>query len=243
MHLHLDDVAFRYRRRDRPILDGLSVTFSAGRTILLGPNGAGKSTLLAIAASVLTPDRGRVHLDGNTAVGPRTRSEHRRLVAWTPQTVRAASGLSAREQVALHGWLAGLSRSAAWDRAGAALTQVDLAPRADHRATRLSGGQKARLGIAQALVHDAQVLLLDEPTAALDPDQRDVFAGLIAELAESRTVVVSTHDVADLEQSYDHVVVLDRGEVRFDGAITAFLAPSGERRSVVEAYRASVGGR
>ncbi|MFZ2502025.1 MAG: ATP-binding cassette domain-containing protein, partial [Nocardioides sp.] len=163
--------------------------------------------------------------------------------AWMPQSVRATSGVSVRQQVALHGWLAGMSKTHAWDEAFNALRQVDLSDLAQRRATKLSGGQRARMGLAQALVHDADVLLLDEPTAALDPDQKDSFVALLNRIAAEKIVVVSSHDVSDFEASYDHVVVLERGQVRFDGPTTAFLRPDGHDRTAVEAYRDALGPR
>jgi ABC-2 type transport system ATP-binding protein len=220
------------------VLDGLSLVLPHGRTILLGPNGAGKSTLLSLAASVLHLDRGRVSLDGLSPDRGRRRAAYRRRVAWMPQSVQPVSGLSAREQVAVHGWLAGMTRADAWRGAAEALAKVGLAEQAKQRSSQLSGGQRARVGLAQALVKDAEVLLLDEPTASLDPDQKEVFLGLLHELAERRTVVVSTHDVSDLEESYQHAVVLVRGQVRFQGGVSEFLDLGGSDRSAVAAYRA-----
>jgi ABC-2 type transport system ATP-binding protein len=238
--LELEDIEYRYRKRDRPVFEGLTVSVPVGRTILLGPNGAGKSTLLGIAASVLGPNPGSVRADGLIASGRRQRGQYRRHVSWMPQTVRPAAGLTVREQVALHGWLAGMGRSEAWDSAIRALDRVQLRDTADRRAAQLSGGQRARMGLAQALVYSASVLLLDEPTAALDPDQKQVFAALLVDVAEGRTILVSTHDVADLEDSYDHVLVLADGRIRFDGTVGEFMSPAGRRLDAVEAYRAAL---
>ncbi|MBO9521081.1 MAG: ATP-binding cassette domain-containing protein [Nocardioidaceae bacterium] len=240
MNLTFEDVRYSYRRRDRPVLDGLRLSIPAGRTILLGPNGAGKSTLLAIAASVLPlgEGRGRVAVDGVTPDRRGSRVRFRRRVAWMPQTVTPAAGVTVRQQVALHGWLAGMPRTAAWTEARRALVQVGLEQLADARSTRLSGGQRARMGLAQALVHAADVLLLDEPTAALDPDQKEAFVSLLARVSGDKVVVVSSHDVSDLEASYDRVVVLEEGQVRFEGPTAAFLRNGAETRRPVDAYRA-----
>jgi len=97
------------------------------------------------------------------------------------------------------------------------------------------------MGLAQALVHGAEVVLLDEPTAALDPDQRQSFAELLAEVSTGRTVLVSSHDVSDLADSYDAVVVLEAGAVRFHGTAADFLDRGGADRSAVGAYRAVLG--
>lgn len=243
MEITFENVTFGYRARNTPVLSGLNLCIPTGRTILLGPNGAGKSTMLAIAASVLPlgRDRGSVRIGGLLPDGRRARAEYRRRVAWMPQTVRAASGVSVRQQVALHGWLAGLNKEHAWEQALVALARVDLSDLADQRSTKLSGGQRARMGLAQALVHAADVLLLDEPTAALDPDQKDSFASLLNTIAKDKVVVVSSHDVSDLEASYDRVVVLDRGEVRFEGSTSDFLLTGDRTLSPVEAYRTALG--
>ncbi len=239
MDLRFNNVSFGYRSRDAEVLTELTLRIPAGRTILLGPNGAGKSTLLAIAASVLPlkRDRGGVAAGELTPRSRRERSAYRRRVAWMPQSVRASSGLSVRKHVALHGWLAGLTKSQAWDESLTALAGVDLQDMADRPATKLSGGQRARMGLAQALVHSADVFLLDEPTAALDPDQKDQFALLLNAIAKEKVVVVSSHDVSDLATSYDRVVVLADGRVRFDGTTAEFLDADGSDLTAVEAYR------
>lgn len=243
MEITFEDVTFGYRSRDVRVLEHLDLTIPEGRTILLGPNGAGKSTLLAIAASVLPlgRDRGRVTVGGLAPEGRRDRAEYRRHVAWMPQTVRAATGLTVRQHVAMHGWLAGLDKARAWEESLRALARVDLTDLAERRATKLSGGQRARMGLAQALVHGADVLLLDEPTAALDPDQKDSFARLLDTISTDKTVLVSSHDVSDLEASYDRVVVLDRGQVRFTGTTAEFLRGADRNLAPVEAYRVALG--
>jgi ABC-2 type transport system ATP-binding protein len=157
-----------------------------------------------------------------------------------PQSITAVAGCSTREQVALAGWLKGLSRSAAWDAAGRALQQVGLRSQAEVKAAELSGGQRARMGLAQALVHEASVLLLDEPTASLDPAQRHNFLTVIEDLADSRSIVVSTHDVNDLATAFDRVLVLDSGRITFDGTVPEFLAPAGTPVTAVDAYRGRV---
>ena len=152
--------------------------------------------------------------------------------------------LRAREQVAYAGWLRGMSRSAAWSGAGQALDRVGLETRADVRTSELSGGQLRRLGLAEALVADPRVLLLDEPTAGLDPEQRARFREALLDLEPSCTVVVSTHQVDDLQGLFDRVVVLVAGRIAYDGPVTAFLRTSSEASEVLraeEAYRRILG--
>ncbi|WP_394814591.1 ATP-binding cassette domain-containing protein [Streptomyces chisholmiae] len=117
-----------------------------------------------------------------------------------------------------------MNRRDAWDRAEGALRRVELTDRAGDRTSRLSGGQLRRVGVAAALVHDARVLLLDEPTAGLDPRQRRVFRDLLSGLREDVDVLLSTHDVADLAEEADHVTVLDAGTILHSGSTDSFVA-------------------
>ncbi|ROR38008.1 ATP-binding cassette domain-containing protein [Kitasatospora cineracea] len=235
MPVHVTDCSFGYRRGVR-ILDGLSLSLDAGCSVLLGPNGAGKSTLLGLVASALRPEAGHIELDGLDTRNKKDLRAYRRKVGWLPQQVRPVPGLRVREQAAYAGWLKGMSRSEAWERSQQAIEKVGLGPLSDRRSAELSGGQLRRLGIAQTLVHDAQLVLMDEPTAGLDPVQRGVFRELIGELKSFSSFVVSTHQTEDLAEIYDSVVLLDRGRVRHQGPIDSFLAlapedVSSERRA------------
>lgn len=242
MPVQVTDCSFGYRRGSR-VLSEFSLHLDPGCSVLLGPNGAGKSTLLGLIASALRPDAGRITLDGLDASSRKDLKSYRRKVGWLPQQVRPVPGLRVREQAAYAGWLKGMSRSDAWERSQRAVAQVGLSSLADRRSAELSGGQLRRLGIAQTLIHDAQVVLLDEPTAGLDPVQRGVFRALIGELSHLTSFVVSTHQTEDLAEVYDSVVLLDQGRVRHQGPIGSFLALapqdiSAERRA--EAAYASI---
>ncbi|MGY5031007.1 ATP-binding cassette domain-containing protein [Streptomyces sp. 900116325] len=242
MTLELTRCTYRYRRRRQPVLQDFDYALPDGLSILLGPNGAGKSTLLKLAASVATPQRGSVHLDGLPA-GTR---QYRQDVAWMPQDITPMPGLTAREYVAYIGWLKGMSRPEAWKQARKSLAQVDLADRMDERSDRLSGGQLRRVGVAGALVHGARVLLLDEPTAGLDPYQRRVFRDMLSGLTDDIQVLLSTHDVADLAEEADHVTVVYDGKIVHHGDTGSFLAltPPGtvEGRAAEGAYTALLRG-
>ncbi|MFX4292523.1 ATP-binding cassette domain-containing protein [Streptomyces bohaiensis] len=245
MSVVLDHCTFRYRRRGPRVLDGLELAFPAGRTVLLGPNGAGKSTVLALAASALRPSAGSVRFGAlDSAVRAQLRP-YRRDVGWLPQQVTAVPGMTCREQVAYAGWLKGMARGEAWTGAVAALDRVGLAKKADQQASSLSGGQLRRVGVAQTLVHAARLVLMDEPTAGLDPAQRTAFRRTVERLSEVADVIVSTHQTEDLWEVYDHVVVLAGGTVRFLGTVDAFraLAPpdAASGREAEAAYAAVLG--
>ncbi len=206
------------------VFDGFDWTTPGGATVILGPNGAGKTTLLSLGATALQPSRGTIQLGEHDAGRRGDRVAIRRSVGWMPQHVRAIPGLTAREQVAYAGWLKGMSRADAWQQAPAALDKVGLADEADRRTAQLSGGQQRRVGLAQLLVHQARLLLLDEPTAGLDPGQRARFRETVRDLVRDVPVVVSTHQVDDLTDLFDTVVVLDHGQIRFQGSVGAFMS-------------------
>ncbi|MDT0429072.1 ATP-binding cassette domain-containing protein [Streptomyces sp. DSM 41770] len=240
MPLHYTDCSFAYRA-GTPVLDRLTTALPEGCTVLLGPNGAGKSTLLSLGASCIAPSSGRITLGRLDSARKRDRRAFRQKVGWLPQEVKAIPALTVREQAAYVGWLKGLHKRDAWDRSATALEQVRLTEVGGRKSHELSGGQLRRLGIAQTLVHQAEVVLLDEPTAGLDPVQRGVFRDLLAELSDSVHFIVSTHQTEDLADIYDTVLVFDRGRPVFRGPVSDFLAtaPVGtpyERRAE-SAYR------
>ncbi|MFI9627419.1 ATP-binding cassette domain-containing protein [Streptomyces sp. NPDC052042] len=223
MSVEFTACTYQYRR-GVVVLDRLDLVFPPGRTVLLGPNGAGKSTLLALAASALAPESGSVSYGGLNPAFRVQRKEYRRRVGWMPQEIDAMPGMTAREQVAYAGWLKGMSRSHAWEAAVGALDAVSLTDKADSQSSALSGGQRRRLGVAQTLVHGAELILMDEPTAGLDPAQRRVFRGIVGRLSGHAHVIVSTHQTEDLSDLYENVVVLEDGHVRFNGTVNEFTA-------------------
>ncbi|MER6166695.1 ABC transporter ATP-binding protein [Streptomyces violaceorubidus] len=239
MTLQLASCTYTYRRRRGPILKDLTYRLPSGLTVLLGPNGAGKSTLLKLAASVIRPSTGRVTLNGL----PAGTKKFREAVAWMPQDIVSLPSMTSREYVAYAGWLKGMNRKDAWRQARRALDRVQLTDKANVKSGQLSGGQLRRVGVAAALVHDAQVLLLDEPTAGMDPHQRRVFRDLLAGLViEGVQILLSTHDVADLAEEAHHVTVLNAGQILQHGTTEDFLAltPSGtvQGRAAEAAYTA-----
>lgn len=242
--MRFDNCTFSYRRGS-PVLKSLTFAFPHGRTVLLGPNGAGKSTVLSLAASMQRPDEGIVSYGNQTTTRRTDVKTYRRHVSWLPQHVECVPGLTAREQVSYVGWLKGMRRSEAWEAALAALEQVEMRQHADRKVAELSGGQLRRVGVAQSLVHKAQVLLLDEPTAGMDPRQRRVFHDVLGRLGSDVSVILSTHDVGDLDDMYDNVVVLAGGTVRFSGPVGDFLSRAeagvAPGRAAESAYNAVVG--
>lgn len=183
----------------------------AGRvTGLVGPNGSGKTTLLLMLASLLAPDAGTIRIGG---VDPVTAPQAARAVlGWMPDALGAWNSLTSRETLRVTAQLYGMPKAAASARADVLLADVGLAELADAPARVLSRGQKQRLGLARALVHDPRVLLLDEPASGLDPQARIDLRLLLRRFAvEGRTVLVSSHILSELEEVVDDAVFLMAG--------------------------------
>ncbi|MFD6952532.1 ABC transporter ATP-binding protein [Nocardiopsis sp. TSRI0078] len=202
----------------RTALDGVDLDLGPGVTGLLGRNGAGKTTLLRCLNTDLEATDGEVRVLGRDPERPGERTEIRRRLGYLPQNPEfypyfTAFGLL--DYMAVLKELGG--RRARHDEVRRGLERVGLLDRRHSRVRRLSGGMRQRLGLAAAMLGDPEVLLLDEPTIGLDPEQRIRFRGLVSELAVRSTVVLSTHQIEDVAALCQRVVCLDAGRVVFDG--------------------------
>jgi len=199
-------------------LEAVDLQLQPGITGLLGPNGAGKTTLLRILATVLAPDAGRVRLLGLDPQDAGERLSVRRRLGYLPQEAGLHRGFTAFEFVDYVAILKEMTdRPARHAEVRRVLDLVDLGDIRSRRIRALSGGMRRRVALAQALLGDPDLLLLDEPTAGLDPEQRLRFREFVS-AAPHQTVVVSTHQTEDVAALCTRVVVLDHGRVRFDGA-------------------------
>ena len=205
-------------------LRGVDLALAGGMLGLLGPNGAGKSTLLSILVLALESTAGELSYtaangDLLSAARSADRPAIRGLLGYLPQDFRPPAGLTGREFLEHCGALRmpKLRRAALRARAAELLVAVGLDAAADRRAISYSGGMQRRLGLAQAMIHAPRLLIVDEPTAGLDPEERMRFRNLIAEVAESTAVILSTHIVEDVEATCPRVAVLWAGRLGFDG--------------------------
>ncbi|MFC5677831.1 ABC transporter ATP-binding protein [Aeromicrobium endophyticum] len=210
------------------ILHDISFVAGAGALGLLGVNGAGKSTLLRSLAGLLPPRSGSVLIDGADVYEGRRRAAASRQVALVPQDFDFPGTFTVREFLCHMAWMRAVPRRSSAARVDAALEAVDLQRQAGRRLNTLSGGMARRAAIAQALLADPAVLLLDESTTGLDPVQRAEIRLLLRSLAASRCVVLASHIVEDIEQLATRVAVLHHGRLLFDGATADVAGPSGD---------------
>ena len=208
-------------------LSEVTASFPSGAVGLLGPNGAGKSTLIKTLLGFVVPDRGRMQVLGLDVA--RAPLDIRARVGYVPESDAHIPGMSAVSFVAYCGELGGLPRVDAVQRAHEVLFYVGLGEARYRNVETYSTGMKQRIKLAQALVHDPDLLFLDEPTNGMDPKGRDEMLELVHDLGHNKGVnlILSSHLLPDVEYACDHVVVLDKGKVAAAGPIAALKQPRG----------------
>lgn len=209
--------------RKLPALDNVSFGLTRGITGLLGPNGAGKTTLLRIMATILLPDQGDIRLLGRRILELDQRKEVRRRLGYLPQELEYPRGFTT------FGFVDYMAILKEWDdqvtrheEVRRVLDVVQMTDLSTMKIRALSGGMRRRLAIAQALLGAPELLLLDEPTAGLDPEQRVNLRSVLSQI--DGTILISTHQTQDVEALCDRVIVLDRGRIRFDGPVLDLVA-------------------
>jgi len=222
----LDNVSVIYAKN--AALRGVTTAFTGGAVGLLGPNGAGKSTMLKALLGFVTPTSGQMRVLGLDVA--RSPLEIRARVGYMPESDAHIPGMNAVAFVAYCGELAGLPRVDATQRAHEVLFYVGLGEARYRNVETYSTGMKQRIKLAQALVHDPDLLFLDEPTNGMDPKGRDEMLELIRDLAHNKGVnlILSSHLLPDVEFTCDHVVVMDKGRVATHGTIEAVKGPKGQ---------------
>jgi len=195
------------------------VTMATGRGVfgLLGPNGAGKTSLLRMLATVLPPSSGRIRLLGRDPGDYGQRKQIRRRLGYLPQNLGYYPGFTVVEFVEYFALLKEMPSAGVPRAVAAAVERVGLGDQAKAKLRTLSGGMLRRVGVAQAIVNEPELLLLDEPTAGLDPEQRVAFRALLRDVGQRATVIVSTHLVEDVGAACTQVGLMDRGRIVFRG--------------------------
>ena len=246
MALVLENVSKLYG--DTVALDRTSLALNCGIYGLLGPNGAGKTTLMRIMTDLLAPSTGRVLLDGQdiSALG----GEFRKRLGYLPQDFGVYPNFTAEQFLLYIGRLKGLSKFEAKRQTDKLLHLVGLEKKQRKKLGSFSGGERQRVGIVQALLGDPDVLILDEPTAGLDPEERIRFRGILSGLSQQRLVLLSTHIVSDLEAVANEIILLKNGVVlkretpfellrTLEGAVWTVRVPAGEEAVLTGEYLCS----
>jgi ABC-type multidrug transport system ATPase subunit len=230
--LAVSDLRKDYPRKPRA-LDGLSITLGPGVLGLLGPNGAGKSTLMRILATVAKPTSGSATWNGTDIV------EHpnaiREVLGYLPQDFGVYPNLSAVEFLEYLAAVRGIPAATARKRIDDLLVLVNLVEARKRPLSGYSGGMRQRLGIAQALLNDPRLLIVDEPTVGLDPEERVRFRMLLTELSGERIVILSTHIVSDVEAVATDIAIVSAGRLLARGTPDSLMKSSGAG-SVEDAY-------
>jgi len=215
MNIDIDHLTRRFGRTQAVV--GVDLQVGLGVFGLLGPNGAGKTSLLRMMATVLQPSSGSLRLLGRDPHNYGERREIRRRLGYLPQNLGYYPGFTVVEFVEYFALLKEMPPARIPAAVAEAVERVALGEKARSKLRTLSGGMLRRVGIAQAIVNDPELLLLDEPTAGLDPEQRVQFRAVLRELGERSTVVVSTHLVEDVGAACTEVALIDRGNIAFRG--------------------------
>ena len=203
-------------------VDHVSYTLGRGAYGLLGVNGAGKTTLMRMLTTLVKPTSGAITLDGKD-IFELDRS-YRNLLGYLPQEFGVYPEFTVQDYLLYIASIKGLRPAAAKERGKALLQQVGLTKARNKKMKTLSGGMKRRAGIAQAMLNDPKILILDEPTAGLDPNERIRFRNLISELASDRIVLLSTHIVSDIESIADEILLMKDGKITTSGTAEDLIA-------------------
>ena len=232
MELRADRITKQYK--NKIAVDRMSFSLTKGVTGLLGANGAGKTTLMRILCGILVPDGGTVTCDGMDV----ETEEYREMLGYLPQEFGYYPEFSGRDFLLYMSAVKGLTKTDAMRKTKELIELVGLEDAAGKKVRTYSGGMKQRLGIAQALLNDPQILIMDEPTAGLDPQERIRFRELIANIGQERIVLLSTHIVSDLEHIADQLMIMKDGQLLWNGSRSAggedleifYISVIGEKR-------------
>ena len=230
-----------YKRKRTFVLSDVTTSIDTGSLGVLGPNGSGKSTLLSLIATALKAPPSTIFINGLDIASSAGRREARRNIGYQPQKPSFVPSFTVEETVAYAAWLKGVRRPG--PAVAAALEAANISNLAKKSVSEISGGQQKRVSIAQGIVHRPAVILLDEPTASLDPHERNLLLQVLDEVSRTSALVISTHDARDVADLCSRVLVLREGISVYDGEVTNFVAnTTGNRSEGIESAYSSVMG-
>lgn len=219
MELKVKELSKSYKSKEA--LKNINFTLSEGIYGLLGENGAGKSTLMRIITTVDFQTKGKITLDGKDIVD--MGNSYRSLLGYMPQDYNVYMTFTAKEFLEYLGTLKGIDKDTLNKRIEEVLNLVNLSHVKDKKVRTFSGGMKRRLGIAQAIINNPKVIVLDEPTAGLDPNERIRFSNIISEMSRDKIVILSTHIVSDIEAIANNLILIKSGEIVETGEIDSLV--------------------
>ncbi|MCO6211141.1 ABC transporter ATP-binding protein [Staphylococcus epidermidis] len=204
-------------------LNSLDLVIPNGMFGILGRNGSGKSTLMNIIATILQPSKGTVTING---IEIKNLQKIRQMIGYLPQDFDFYPNMKVSEVLYYLGFLSKINQTNFDKYVDLILRKVNLIDYKNKKVKSLSGGMKKRLGIAQAILHDPKVIIVDEPTAGLDPEERIRLRNLLSDLAENKIVIISTHIVSDIESTCNRIAILDKGSLVYKGDIPSLIQQS-----------------
>ena len=204
-------------------LNSLDLVIPNGMFGILGRNGSGKSTLMNIIATILQPSKGTVTING---IEIKNSQKIRQMIGYLPQDFDFYPNMKVSEVLYYLGFLSKINQKDFDNYVDLILRKVNLIDYKNKKIKSLSGGMKKRLGIAQAILHDPKVIIVDEPTAGLDPEERVRLRNLLSDLAENKIVIISTHIVSDIESTCNRIAILDKGSLVYKGDIPSLIQQS-----------------
>lgn len=213
MEIIINNLSKRYGKKE--VLTNISLTIPEGMYGLLGRNGAGKTSFMRILATLSIPTNGDIQMN---RVSIKETTKVREMIGYLPQDFSIYKNMTVFGALDYLGLLSNLPNKIRKERIYTLLEQVHLKDNAKTKVKALSGGMKRRLGIAQALLHNPQILIVDEPTAGLDPEERIRFRNLLSDFSDGRIVILSTHIASDIESTCQNVAVLNKGNILFHGS-------------------------
>ena len=219
MKLRLDRLSKNFR--NIIAVDNVSAELTPGVYGFLGANGAGKTTLMQMVCGIVAPTSGEVLVNGKNNL--RLGEKFRDVLGYLPQEFGYTPGFSAKDFMLYIASIKGLDPHFAKRKTNDLLALVNLEDAANHKIRTFSGGMKRRLGIAQALLNDPEILILDEPTAGLDPKERAYFRNIISEMANGKIIIISTHIVSDIEYISDQILIMKKGRLILQGSAESLL--------------------